>query len=173
MYSLEITSPHVFSSDLSHWAQRWQVNLASWSDVALPNKTTAAVHNVASKAYFGDYWRFWLLGVLKNGTYGVSVGEIMNALQKGANSGAGVHYSPQLGFKHWKVNNFISWTDLTQEELREAFDLPINVTVPAFYDCFFFGINITVAVYFSYQTSVCCSGLLSVNKPCSKHTISL
>eukprot|EP00041_Stephanoeca_diplocostata_P006110 m.75669 g.75669 ORF g.75669 m.75669 type:complete len:468 (+) comp16182_c0_seq2:79-1482(+) len=121
------------NSDLSHWAERWNVSLASWSDLTLPNKTTATTHNTASKAYFGDFWRFWLLGVLKHGTYGVGIGDIMHALQKGANAAGGVRYSPQLGFKHWKVNNFISWTDLTQAELQDAFDLPINVTALGIY----------------------------------------
>lgn len=58
------------NSSIGHWAGRWaQGNLSSFQDIDLPDKA-------ANKEKLGDFWRFWLLGVLKEGTYGLSVGEV-------------------------------------------------------------------------------------------------
>ena len=54
----------------------------------------------------------------------MSIGDIHAALQDGAGSA----YDPLLAFKHWKPANFESTSDLTHEELVDAFDLPINAT---------------------------------------------
>ena len=55
-----------------------------------------------SPAKFGDFWRFWLLGVLKQGKYGLSIGEIYGGLAEGA----GESYVPGLAFKHWRPIHF-------------------------------------------------------------------
>ena len=60
--------------------------------ITLPHKTEHAM----SKAKFGDFWRFWLLGVLKQGTYGMSIGDIYGGLA----AGSGTSYVPGLAFKH-------------------------------------------------------------------------
>jgi hypothetical protein len=60
--------------------------------ITLPHKTEHGM----SKAKFGDFWRFWLLGVLKQGTYGMSVGDIYGGLA----AGSGTSYVPGLAFKH-------------------------------------------------------------------------
>eukprot|EP00039_Didymoeca_costata_P010037 m.134121 g.134121 ORF g.134121 m.134121 type:complete len:455 (+) comp14689_c0_seq1:46-1410(+) len=112
------------NNSLSHWASRWGKSLTSWDDLSLPNAS-----DKGNKAFLGDYWRFWLLGVLKSGEYGLSVGEIMAALQRGS----GEAYQPTLGFKHWKAGNFMSLTDMTHEELIAAYDLPINLTALGMY----------------------------------------
>ena len=110
------------NSDLSHWSQRWNETLTSWDAIVIP-------HGASPKSKYGDYFRFWLLGVLKTGQYGLSIGEIMTALIEGA----GGDYQPQLGFKHWKPSNFHNLADITAAELREAYDLPINVTALGYY----------------------------------------
>lgn len=102
---------------ISHWADRWGEKLGSFSDITLP------LHH-DSKPKLGDYYRFWLLGVLKAGTYGTSIGDIAAALREGA----GASYDAQLGFKHWKPINFETITDMTTAELKQAYNLPINVT---------------------------------------------
>ena len=67
---------------------------------------------------FGDFWRFWLLGVLKHGTYGLSIGDIRAALVKGA-QGA---FDPEVAFKHWRPANLLGLTDMTHAEVVDAFD---------------------------------------------------
>lgn len=115
------------NSDLSHWQTRWHMpNLTSWSDIVPPT-------NEGNKPFVSDYWRFWLLGVLRSGDYGLSIGEIMAALQHGAKSNPQDAFQPLLGFKHWKPHNFVQDTDLTESELRLAYDLPINVTAMGYY----------------------------------------
>jgi len=115
------------NSSLSHWAVRWGEDnyLKNWSMVTIPHKTEHAI----SKAKFGDYWRFWLLGVLKDGKYGLSIGDIYQALAQGA----GAAYSPGLAFKHWEPKNFQFVGDVTDAELVEAYDLPINATALGYY----------------------------------------
>jgi len=62
------------NSAIEHWAARWgEPGLASFAAVTL---LTVANHTANMVAKAGDFWRFWLLGVLKEGTYGVSVGEV-------------------------------------------------------------------------------------------------
>jgi len=56
--------------------------------------------------------------------YGLSIGDIHSALR----DGAGASYDPLLAFKHWKPANFEFTSDLTNDELVAAFDLPINAT---------------------------------------------
>lgn len=116
------------NGSLAHWAGRWGETtvLKDWSDITLPHTS----HHSIKAAKAGDYWRFWLLGVLKEGTYGLSVGEIYKALR----DGAGESYAPELAFKHWKPKNFQGGSaDLTDAELKEAFDLPINATALGYY----------------------------------------
>lgn len=67
--------------------------------------------------------------MLKDGKYGLSVGDIHAALTVGAGSA----YAPLLAFKHWKPANFLSTSDLTHEELVSAYDLPINATALGYY----------------------------------------
>jgi hypothetical protein len=114
------------NSNLSHWAERWGEGtyLQNWSMITVPHKSEHAI--VKDKA--GDYWRFWLFGVLKEGKYGLSVGDIYQALAEGA----GDAYSPELAFKHWKPANF-QFLGLTHAELTAAFDLPINATALGYY----------------------------------------
>ena len=52
--------------DIAHWAQRWNesVVLHSFSQITIPHLVPEAQH-ACPPAKFGDYWRFWLLGVLK------------------------------------------------------------------------------------------------------------
>lgn len=109
------------NSNLSHWATRWGESsyLKNFSMITVPHLSKHPI----SKAKFGDYWRFWLFGVLKEGTYGLSVGDIYQALAKGA----GTAYSPGLAFKHWRPGNFQFVGDFTDAELVAAYDLPINV----------------------------------------------
>lgn len=109
---------------LQHWRERWgESALASFANVTLPTGKTM------NKAKNGDFWRFWLLGVLKDGKYGLSIGDIHQAL----NEGAGTAYAPELAFKHWKPNNFLSTSDFTHAEVVSAFDLPINATALGYY----------------------------------------
>jgi hypothetical protein len=147
------------NGSLAHWADRWGETsiLKAWSDITLPHTSSSSSNSssetvtlgispdrdgatldsepTTEKSNFkaakaGDYWRFWLLGVLKEGTYGLSVGEIYGALR----DGAGPSYAPELAFKHWKPRNFQGVAgDLTDAELREAFDLPINATALGYY----------------------------------------
>ena len=65
--------------------------------------------------------------MLREGEYGLSVGEIFEALRVGAR-GAAHPFEPQLAFKHWRPLNFERMTDMTHAELVRAFDLPINAT---------------------------------------------
>lgn len=112
---------------IEHWAQRWgEPGLSSFDQVTVPHDTGQQSPN---KAKLGDYWRFWLLGVLKQGKYGLSIREIFEGIKRGA-SGA---YAPRLAFKHWKPGNFISQTDLTMDEIKSAYDLPINATALGYY----------------------------------------
>ena len=113
--------------DIGHWARRWnEVNfLHNFSQITIPHKT----QHPPSAAKYGDYWRFWLLGVLKNGTYGMSIGDIYGGLAAGANGS----YAPGLAFKHWKPQNLEGSTDLTVAEVKEAYDLPINATALGYY----------------------------------------
>jgi len=117
------------NADIGHWAQRWNESgfLHNFSQITIPHKT----HHALSPAKFGDYWRFWLLGVLKQGKYGLSIGEIYGGLA----DGAGASYVPGLAFKHWKPKHFEDpeLTDLTMAEVKEAFDLPINATALGYY----------------------------------------
>ena len=55
--------------------------------------------------------------------------QIVSALHFGAQ---GV-YEPQLAYKHWKPENFVSATDLSVSEIRSFFDLPINATALGYY----------------------------------------
>jgi len=115
--------------DIAHWAQRWNEGdyLRNFSQITIPHQTQHAL----SAAKFGDFWRFWLLGVLKQGKYGLSIGNIFGGLA----DGAGESYVPGLAFKHWKPKNFEdpAVTDLAMAELKEAFDLPINATALGYY----------------------------------------
>jgi hypothetical protein len=88
------------NADIGHWAQRWNESLylQNFSMITIPHKT----QHPMSAAKFGDFWRFWLLGVLKQGKYGLSVGEIYGGLAEGA----GESYVPGLAFKHWRPGNF-------------------------------------------------------------------
>jgi len=111
---------------ISHWAERWaEPNLSTFSEITLPHHA----NHTMSKAKLGDYWRFWLLGVLRDGKYGLSIGEIYSSLA----AGSGAAYSPQLAFKHWKPGNFERLTDMTMDELKAAYDLPINATALGYY----------------------------------------
>lgn len=114
--------------DISHWARRWNESgfLHSFSQITVPHKTRHAL----SPAKFGDYWRFWLLGVLKDGRYGMSINDVYGGLT----AGAARAYVPGLAFKHWKPGNLRPpATDLTDAELRAAFALPINATALGYY----------------------------------------
>jgi hypothetical protein len=62
--------------------------------------------------------------VVGTSRYGLSIGDIHSALR----DGAGASYDPLLAFKHWKPANFEFTSDLTNDELVAAFDLPINAT---------------------------------------------
>ena len=79
---------------IRYWAERWAEGeyLQNFSMITLPHKTEHGM----SKAKFGDFWRFWLLGVLKQGTYGMSIGDIYGGLA----AGSGTSYVPGLAFKH-------------------------------------------------------------------------
>ena len=48
-------------------------------------------------------------------------------------AGAGGSFAPELAFKHWKPGNFLFETDMTQDEIKAAFDLPINATALGYY----------------------------------------
>jgi hypothetical protein len=116
------------NADIGHWAERWNEKgyLKNFSQITIPHITKHGI----SPAKFGDYWRFWLLGVLKQGKYGLSIAEIYGGLA----DGAGASYSAGLAFKHWKPANLLSTlTDLTTAEVKEAFDLPINATALGYY----------------------------------------
>lgn len=113
------------NASIAHWRSRWgEPQLPGFAQIQLPSKM---LHSNTAK--YGDYWRFWLLGVLKTGEYGLSIRDIYEALAEGA----GGTYAPELGFKHWRASNFLSMTDLTLAELRDAFDLPINITALGYY----------------------------------------
>ena len=114
---------------IEHWAQRWgEPELHSFGEITLPDQTTYR-EQPHGKAKFGDWWRFWLIGVLKTGRYGLSIADIYGGLQEGA----GGAFEPMVAFKHWKPNNFIGLTDLTPEEIKEIYDLPINATALGYY----------------------------------------
>ena len=108
--------------DIRHWAQRWEEGefLANFSMITIPHAT----EHPMSKAKFGEFWRFWLLGVLKHGRYGLS---------GGLAAGAAPSCIPGLAFKHWKPNNLLGLSDLTLAEVKEAFDLPTNATALGYY----------------------------------------
>ncbi len=145
------------NADIRYWAERWAEGeyLTNFSMITIPHQT----QHPMSKAKFGDFWRFWLLGVLKQGKYGLSIGDIYSGLA----AGAGRSYVPGLAFKHvrhpqrliaflllfhfcrpsqvsvalhsaqWKPKNFLGLSDLSTAELKEAFDLPINATAMGYY----------------------------------------
>ena len=121
------------NASIAHWAERWdESNLRSFSSVTLPNQTNGKL-DAAARAKNGDFFRFWLLGVLRDGTYGLSIPAIAAALQRGA-AASGWRSGVSLGFKHWQVMNFQRLTDLTQAELQRAFDLPgVNLTALGYY----------------------------------------
>ena len=64
--------------DIGHWAQRWGEDhfLTNFSMITIPHQTKHPL----SKQKFGDFWRFWLLGVLKQGKYGMSIADIYGGL---------------------------------------------------------------------------------------------
>ena len=112
--------------DIGHWATRWKnPGLTNFSQITIPHKTKHPM----SVAKFGDFWRFWLLGVLKQGKYGTSIADIYGGLA----AGAGSSYVPGLAFKHWNPANLLGLSDLTVDELKQAFDLPVNATALGYY----------------------------------------
>ena len=79
--------------------ERWsEPGLLASIDITLPHHAD----HMISQPKLGDYWRFWLVGVLKDGKYGLPIGEIYESPA----AGSGAACSPQLVFKHWKPGNF-------------------------------------------------------------------
>eukprot|EP00040_Diaphanoeca_grandis_P031538 m.188697 g.188697 ORF g.188697 m.188697 type:complete len:458 (+) comp32354_c0_seq2:21-1394(+) len=135
------------NKSIEHWSNRWvEPSLKEFTNITLPiNETTPGF-----KQKFGDFWRFWLLAVLRDGTYGLSLLDIVHGLR----DGAGDIYQPELAFKHWRPANLLGLSDLTKAEVIEAFDLPINATALGYYVNDVASLALEPAAFETYVNSV-------------------
>tara|TARA_Y100000310_G_scaffold321043_1_gene378142 strand:- start:3988 stop:5697 length:1710 start_codon:yes stop_codon:yes gene_type:complete len=110
--------------DLSYWNTRWDENYADWESVELVASDHSSWDGYwnqkgeepykSSKEKWGDYYRFLLLGIHKDGDYGLSLSEIEDALQK-------YDTDAILAFKNFKPSRFKWESDLTDAELADIF----------------------------------------------------